>query len=570
MRQTVFAAGVAVLGGAALLGGCGTPGSHRSDAEPAARVLLISVDGLHHADLANWVRDNPASALAQLASTGVTYTNARSPIPSDSFPGLLALVTGGTPRVTGVYYDDSYDRTLYAPGSNCAIPAGVQVIYDETINFDSGVVFGGGINPANLPLRKDASGACRPVYPHDFLAVNTVFEVLKAKGATAWADKHPAYDLVNGPSGTGVTDLYTPEINAKIASAGTVNGVNLAAAAAQCDGTNSLPVARVSAFPDCIPAVEAYDDTKVQAVLNQIDGTKSDGSAAQPVPVIFGMNFQAVSVGQKLPVGGYADANGTPTANLKHALNHTDQSIGRIVAELGKQGLLASTMIVITAKHGQSPMDRKTLAMQKGGSGNATVLDPLVPVNAADPGVDRTVHVNNDTTGPTKGAKYAVAGHLQTDSVGVLWLQNRSASNVAAVVSQLRSNATAIFSDRLPADTTLAGNIVSGPELAAIFGDPGSADPLLAARAPDVFIQPNAGVVYSGSSKKIAEHGGATREDTSVALLVAAPGVTSARTVSTAVNTTQVAPTILKALDVDPTLLQAVRREGTAVLPDLY
>jgi hypothetical protein len=37
--------------------------------------------------------------------------------------------------------------------------------------------------------------------------------VVRAKGGrTAWADKHPAYDLVNGPSGKGVEDLYTPEI----------------------------------------------------------------------------------------------------------------------------------------------------------------------------------------------------------------------------------------------------------------------------------------------------------------------------------------------------------------------
>lgn len=32
---------------------------------------------------------------------------------------------------------------------------------------------------------------------------------------TAWADKHPAYDLLNGPSGKGIADLYTPEINSQ-------------------------------------------------------------------------------------------------------------------------------------------------------------------------------------------------------------------------------------------------------------------------------------------------------------------------------------------------------------------
>src|ERR1700690_3860954 len=66
-------------------------------------VLLISVDGLHGGDLARWTAGHPDSTLARLADTGVDYTDAHTPTPSDSFPGLLALVTGGTPKTTGVY-----------------------------------------------------------------------------------------------------------------------------------------------------------------------------------------------------------------------------------------------------------------------------------------------------------------------------------------------------------------------------------------------------------------------------------------------------------------------------------
>src|SRR5262245_50860501 len=79
-------------------------------------ILLLSVDGLHQHDLANWVRQNPNSTLAFLSRRGITYTSARTTTPSDSFPGLLAQLTGGTPKTTGVYYDDSYDRTLFSPG----------------------------------------------------------------------------------------------------------------------------------------------------------------------------------------------------------------------------------------------------------------------------------------------------------------------------------------------------------------------------------------------------------------------------------------------------------------------
>src|SRR5262245_65117612 len=68
------------------------------------RVLLISIDGLHAFDLTRYVQTSPSSTLAQLSQTAVTYTNASSAKPSDSFPCLLALVTGGSPLSTVVFY----------------------------------------------------------------------------------------------------------------------------------------------------------------------------------------------------------------------------------------------------------------------------------------------------------------------------------------------------------------------------------------------------------------------------------------------------------------------------------
>jgi predicted AlkP superfamily pyrophosphatase or phosphodiesterase len=85
-------------------------------------VLLISIDGMHQVDLQKWIDGNPTSALAALAKAGIVYSNARATTPSDSFPGLLALVTGGTPKSTGVYYDDSYDRTMYPPAAPAPAP----------------------------------------------------------------------------------------------------------------------------------------------------------------------------------------------------------------------------------------------------------------------------------------------------------------------------------------------------------------------------------------------------------------------------------------------------------------
>jgi arylsulfatase A-like enzyme len=305
----------------------------------------------------------------------------------------------------------------------------------------------------------------------------------------------------------------------------------------------------------------------VQAVVNEIEGKTSDGTKAAPVPTILGTNFQEVSVGEKLPVGGYVDANGTPSALLEGAIGHVDDSIGRMVSALKAHHLYESTLIIVSAKHGQSPIDRSKLAMEPGGHGNATVTDPLGFINLADKKVDQ---VFASFMNPNDGSSPAVEGHLQTDDVGIVWLQNQSHANIAAVVAQLENpaNRTAMFADTLPPGTVFTSNINHGDELADIFGDPTSGDPVAAARAPNVFIQPNWGVIYNGGSKKIAEHGGGTLDDTNVALLVSNPGL-SAGVVSKHVTTTQVAPTILRALDLDPDALEAVRKEHTTKLPGL-
>jgi hypothetical protein len=569
-------------------GGSSSSGGDAGDAGDAGgplaavkRVLLISIDGMHQVDFTNYVAAHATSTLATLAKTGVAYSAAHATTPSDSFPGMLALATGATPKSTGVYYDDSYDRTLYAPGPNgCtdgdggAGTPGTEVVFDESVEYDDSLLFSGGINAANLPWQKDSSGNCTHVFPHDFIKVNTIFEVIKYSGGyTAWSDKHPAYDILNGPSGHGIDDLYTPEINsdAHKAPAGTVNGVNLAGAVGMCDGTNSLPVPKVGDYTTCIPTVEAYDDVKVQAVINWIDGKSSDGTGTAVVPTIFGMNFQEVSVGEKLPVGGYQPADaGTavPSTVLAGVLGHVDAALSKMVTELTNKGLLNSTLIIISAKHGQSPIDKSTLQMETGGSGTTFTTDPIVPINTVDPNVDG---VWSSFTNPNSGNQYAVHGHFQTDDVGILWLQDNQATNTPLVTTALNNVAATIHANTLPSGTIFTTSITSGSALTAIFGDPTSTtDPVAAARAPSLFIQPNHGVIYSGSSKKIAEHGGGTTDDTNVMLLVSFPGLKTAQTVTTSVATTQVAPTILQALGISPTQLQGVVKESTQVLPSLF
>jgi len=379
------------------LAACSDPGTEpstvarRSHGSNVKHVLLLSIDGMHEIDLSRFIANHPSSHLAHLARRGVRYTNAYvnaldgTPTnPSDSFPGLLALTTGGSSPTTGGWYDVSYARELY-PDATCTTP-GTSVAYDESLENDNSSLWGDAgatpthdpavvrtrLAPSHMPYRKTATG-CSPVYPHDYIRTNTIFEVAHAAGLhTAWSDKHPAYELVTGPSGEGLDDFFAPEINS--------NATNLPGTGASAGEDFTTKAAYT----------EVYDDYKVAAILNEIDGKWSDAGLAgatdvvgRPgVPAIFGMNFQAVSVAQKdakWGPGGYADASGTPSAELADALAHTDASIGRIVAELRAKGLEESTLVIVTAKHGQSPID-KTKVAKRDGDAIAALVDAAAPV----------------------------------------------------------------------------------------------------------------------------------------------------------------------------------------------
>src|ERR1700756_177099 len=141
------------------------------------RVLLISIDGMHALDVANYVAAHPGSALAELSESGVTFTNARTPANSDSFPGLLALVTGGSPRTHGLFYDYSYDRTIWPPDhGGCTGSPATQMIFDESIDVYVNNVSQNVIDPNALPFYRNAEGNCVRMYPHNALRVNTLFE----------------------------------------------------------------------------------------------------------------------------------------------------------------------------------------------------------------------------------------------------------------------------------------------------------------------------------------------------------------------------------------------------------
>ncbi len=548
----------------------GTAVCQNNNRNQIKRVLLISVDGMHAVDFLNCANgisganhgDPYCPALAALSMHGVNYVAASTSKPSDSFPGLTAIITGGSPALTGVYYDVAYSRNLQGPvtttgNGNAAgpctpgqVPTGYTTEYEEGIDIDQTQVNGGtpgaaltdgtiaSIDPNKLP--RDPANGCAPVWPWQFVRANSIFSVIHQNGGvTAWSDKHPAYSSVaSGIGPTALDDFYAPEINSNVIGLPHVTTPTGVA----CDNVLDTG-ADLTAWTNSFQNIQCYDTLKVDAILNWIDGKTHLGGGKMKVPNIFGMNFQAVSVGQKLieksnsTVGGYLDAAGTPSAALLSEFQFVDASIAAFVSELKKQGLYDKTLIVITAKHGQSPIDPSLYVRQTvNGTSPATLISNQL--HAAMP--------------PSEDPNGSGIGSTE-DDVSLVWLTNPSYTDAAVGLLEANLGPTGVG----------AGQFYYGPSLALNYNDPNK-DP----RTPDIIVTPNIGVTYSGSHAKQAEHGGFAHDDTNVVLLLSHPDFDS-RTVKAAVGTAQVAPTILKALGIDPRALDAVRAEGTGVLPAL-
>jgi len=205
---------------------------------------------------------------------------------------------------------------------------------------------------------------------------------------------------------------------------------------------------------------------------------------------------------------------------LADALNHTDASLSLILSNLVQAGLSDSTFIVLVGKHGNSPMDTNRFSVQTPSSLTAVIDPSVVPVTKAT-----------------------------IDDVGLFWLSDQSKAEAAAAAFLAVANSATIQ------------DVFAGESLRWQWNDP-----LVDPRTPDVLVFPKPGVVYTTASKKFAEHGGGTEQDTHVALVISHPSL-AAQTERSPVTTTQVAPTILQLMGLNPLLLQAVVQEATPLLP---
>lgn len=222
-----------------------------------------------------------------------------------------------------------------------------------------------------------------------------------------------------------------------------------------------------------------------------------------------------------------------------------------MASELSKQGLSQSTAIILSAKHGQSPLDPNQLVRIDDG--------PIIDA------------INSAWTAKT-GDPTALIGDSTNDEAIMMWLTDRSPQAARFVRHWLWSHPASgtKYNAASPAQAgptvTLPHsglvNVFTGNEASRYFGvsrwNP---------RNPNVWGIVKDGVVYTGGTGKIAEHGGANPENRDVPLLVYAPSALTPQTSDRWVETTRVAPMILRLLGLDPSALQAVREEGTPVLP---
>ena len=253
---------------------------------------------------------------------------------------------------------------------------------------------------------------------------------------------------------------------------------------------------------------------------------------------------------EKLPAsnglqGGYLADGETPGPLLARALDYINTQLGAMVAAIKHRGLEGKTAIILSAKHGQSPQSPSALTRIPDGP----IIDALNAAWLAD---------NPSRVQPL--VAFAV-----NDDGWLMWTNDGSDFATSYAKNFLLHHAGAgndINGNPKPYTSSGLATIYAGPDAAAFMGVPAGDS-----RVPDVIGIAQVGVVCTGGHGKIAEHGGNNPQDRDVPLVVSGAGIEGGQVNSSAVETTQIAPTILGLLGLDPASLQAVQIEHTQTLP---
>ena len=185
-------------------------------------------------------------------------------------------------------------------------------------------------------------------------------------------------------------------------------------------------------------------------------------------------------------------------------------------------GVYDSTLLIVTAKHGQSPIDPSLTKL----------IAPSTLQNATS-------------------VEFA---YVTADDGAYIWLKDASDENVNKAKADL-----------LAYKPAGVARILAGYEVyQAGFGDP-RFDPAV----PDLIVISEIGVIYASvTATKNMEHGGVNPDDLTVAMFAHNPKL-APKTIDTLVFTRQVAVTALEALGAPVTELNGAQIDGTVGLPGL-
>jgi hypothetical protein len=537
-RSAVLGSAVALVGALAAV-----PSVASVDGStPIQHVLIVSVNGLHQTD-AIWFVDNHPR-FQPLLQAGIVYPQAETPVPSDAFAASVSQLTGGTPGVTGVYGQDTFDHALLPAGTTDAkARRGAQVNFGGSLDKNERSIAAGQhlaglpdsilsmtgtpqslINHSKLPI---SPATMKPVTPNKFLKVNTIFNVAHQAGLrTAWIGDHPSDSILGGTSGTGIDDLFTPELDSQ------------------------APTPFHGSWAKYEAATRLLDNYKAEAVINEIDGFDHTGTKQVGMPAIFGVQFDSVATAQKEATsfgqpGGYQIVKGEsiPGPLLQGSISFLDSWLGRFVSELAYTGMTNNTTIILTGTNGDSPQEPQDLTRIN--------AKPIIH------GLDKAWAAGHRRSAPL--VAFSSAG----DSLE-LWLSNRSqhaADFAKAYLKKHKAIGTKLHGRTVTLAASGTSVIHAGAAAARYFGTKVSES-----RHPDVFAAVQHGVVYNAGKGQIGGQGGADLEDRSVPLIILDPAATPSIQ-KAPVLTTQLAPTVLAMLGLSPSALQAVQIEHTKVLP---
>ena len=292
-------------------------------------------------------RDAPAVRAGRLVTGGTEYTHAQTTFPSDSFPGMVAQFTGGGAGTTGVYYDDTYNHRLLAPGTlDCATAPPRH----------RGELDGGGrpLAEPDHPRRRPAarrSGAGGPADQHRSADARRRARTHRGDPGD---DADAAVAARPGRAARGPGDVHAPlpapvpAREHRLRGRSRTRPAHRVVGQAPCLRDPQRPVADTGIQDLFTPEINSVADTRVTTGRPTTRSPRSTTASRSPqcstrstawttaartvgTPAIFGMNFQTVSTAEKLPssdglAGGY-NADGTPGPLLSGALDYVDSQV---------------------------------------------------------------------------------------------------------------------------------------------------------------------------------------------------------------------------------------------------